>query len=439
MVQTVQTSEDAAPLTEEDAEVYVASVCFKTGPPVKIGIEVERTIHLRSDASAPVSVSRVRDAVGTAGAHLPGGGIITFEPGGQLEISSACAADLPGVISATRDDLAWTAGLLDQAGLRFGDLALDPLRSPQRTLDLPRYAAMEQQFDRTGPAGRTMMCSTASLQVSLDAGTDGAGPNSAIQRWQHLHLLAPLLTAMFANSPFAGGRPSGWRSARQAAWLAIDSTRTTAPASLSEDPRRDWARYALDALVVCIRPENDDGTWHAPRALTMRNWLRGGGPRPVSRKDLAYHLTTLFPPVRPRGFLELRVVDAQAGDDWEVATAVIAALVEDTQASAAAAEVCHALPVSARSLHTAAQAGLSDPNLACAARACADAAWNALPRLGADSGTKARVAAFIEQYTSRGLSPADVALAEWQRTGHIPSFTSDNPADYREEPLHEHP
>ncbi|MEC5180885.1 glutamate-cysteine ligase family protein [Arthrobacter sp. CG_A4] len=385
-----------------------------------------------------VPVSQVRDAVGSVEGTLFGGGLITLEPGGQLEISSACAAGVPEVISSTREDLAQVDRLLAEAGLRLGDLALDPVRRPVRTLDLPRYAAMEQRFDRAGPAGRTMMCSTASLQISLDAGTDGDGPAGAIQRWHHLYSLAPLLTAMFANSPFIRGKPSGWRSTRQSAWLAIDPSRTAAPEPLGDDPRQDWARYALDAHVLCIRPENDGGNWLAPRALTMRDWLRGAGPRPVSLQDLDYHLTTLFPPVRPRGFLELRLIDAQAGGDWEVATVVVAALVEDPHAAALAAEACRTIPTDAGSLLTAARDCLACPELARAALICAEVAWDALPRIEADTETRARAAAFIEKHTARGLSPADVSLAEWQRTGRIPTFTTDNAADYREERLHEH-
>lgn len=426
------------PLSVQDAEIYVASNCFKTGPPGKIGIEVERTVHRHDDVAAQVTASDVRGAVGSRGERLPGGGTITLEPGGQLEISSACAADLPGLISATRDDLARTSNLLKEAGLRFGELALDPFRPSRRTLELPRYKAMEEQFDRTGPAGRTMMCSTASLQVSLDAGIDGTGPGSATQRWHQLHALAPLLTAMFANSPFANGRPSGWRSSRQAAWLGIDPTRTAAPVPLLEDPRHDWARYALDANVLCIRPENNRENWYAPRSLTMRDWLRGAGPRPATQQDLDYHLTTLFPPVRPRGFLELRVIDAQAGGNWEVPTAVVAALVEDPSAAAVAAEACRNIPAGNGALRRAAHDGLTDPEFARAALVCAEAARDALPRLGADQETRRRVETFMERYTARSLSPADVSLAEWQRTGRIQAFVTDNPGDHRKERVHEH-
>jgi glutamate--cysteine ligase len=426
LTSVLQEQQASRPLSETDAEIYIASVCFKTGPPGKIGIEVERTVHRKQDPAAPVAVSEVRAAAGEAGDLLPGGGLITFEPGGQLEISSACAADLPGVVMATRADAAHTGQLLEAAGLRFGDLALDPLRPPVRTLNLPRYAAMEQQFDRAGPAGRTMMCSTTSLQVALDAGTAGTGPDSATHRWQQLHLLAPVLTAMFANSPFINGTPSGWRSTRQAAWLGIDATRTAAPPPIGADPREDWARYALDATALCIRPAGPGGSWQAPRGLTMRAWLRGEGPRPVTRQDLDYHLTTLFPPVRPRGFLELRVIDAQAGGDWEVPAAVVAALVEDPQAAELAADACRAIPADATSPQAAAREALSNPHLARAALLCAEAAWDALPRLGADADTRARVHGFMERFTARGRTPADAFLDEWRRTGHIRVFDADH-------------
>lgn len=83
---------DSRPLSETEAEIYVASVCFKTGPPGPVGIEIEKIVHDVADASIAVPVERVREAVAAAGAGLPGRGAITFEPGGQVELSSACPA-----------------------------------------------------------------------------------------------------------------------------------------------------------------------------------------------------------------------------------------------------------------------------------------------------------------------------------------------------------
>ncbi|QCB99105.1 ergothioneine biosynthesis glutamate--cysteine ligase EgtA [Arthrobacter sp. PAMC25564] len=402
------------PLSESDAEVYVASVCFKTGPPGAAGVEVERLVHDVSDPRFPVPVARVSDAVAASAGPLPGGGVISFEPGGQLEVSSACAAGLPALIAATRADLAAVEALLADRGLCFGTVALDAGRPAVRTLDHPRYAAMEQHFDRFGPAGRTMMCSTASLQLSLDAGFDNPGPTGAAQRWARLHNLLPVLVAMFANSPFLHGVPSGWHSSRQRIWLAMDPTRT-AMVPPSADPRLAWARYALDALVLCI-PSKEAG-WEAPRGLTMRNWLRGEGPRPATQDDLEYHLTTLFPPVRPRGFLEIRVIDAQAGTDWEPVTALVTALMDDEHAADLAAEACAPVASLPDPIRTAARHALADPVLASAALGCAEAALLALPRLGVDAATRTRAEDFVDRHTARGRCPAEERLDRWQRTG----------------------
>lgn len=411
---------DLRPLSESEAEVYIASTCFKTGPPGPVGVEIERIVHDAADARRPVPVAEVRAAA--AGEALPYGGAITFEPGGQLELSSACATDLPSLIEAMRADVKTIDGHFNAAGLTFGPLALDGFRPPVRTLYESRYAAMEQHFDRSGPSGRTMMCSTASLQVCLDAGFTGAGPQSAVQRWARLHHLAPVLTAMFANSPFRQGAPSGWCSARQGVWLGTDPSRT-APVPVTEDPPAAWARYAMDALVLCI--PSSDGSWSAPNGLTMRGWLRGEGPRPATMQDVEYHLTTLFPFIRPRGFLELRVIDTQAGGDWETAAAVTAALVEDEKAADLAAAACAPVTALPRPMATAARDAMSDPVIAEAALACANAALGALDSLGADPATRSRVAAFIERYTQRGRCPADDRIELWRRTG---SFFDQSPS-----------
>ena len=81
---------------------------------------------------------------------------------------------------------------------------------------------MESYFDASGDAGRTMMRSTAAIQVNLDLGP----PDEIDARWRLTHALGPVLAASFANSPFADGGPTGWRSTRLAVWHEIDPTRT---------------------------------------------------------------------------------------------------------------------------------------------------------------------------------------------------------------------
>lgn len=417
MTSSLELERDLRPLSETEAEVYIASTCFKTGPPGPVGVEIERILHDASDPRRRIPVTEVRAAVDPSGDMLPHGGVVTCEPGGQLEVSSACHADLPSVVDSMRADVRTVERLVEEAGLEFSPLALDGFRSPVRTLYESRYAAMEQHFDRAGSAGRTMMCSTASLQVCLDAGLPGAGSQSAVQRWARLHDLAPVLTAMFANSPFRQGAPSGWRSTRQGVWLATDPSRT-APVAVTEDPPAAWAQYALNALVLCIPAS--DGSWNAPNGLTMREWLQGGGPRPATFQDVEYHLTTLFPFIRPRGFLEIRVIDTQAGHDWETAAAVTTALIEDEKAADLAAAACAPVVASlSQPMATAARDAMSDPVLAQAAVACANAAMDALDRSGVDRETRSRVAAFIERHTQRGRCPADDRLDLWRRTGRL--------------------
>jgi gamma-glutamylcysteine synthetase len=108
-------------------------------------------------------------AVARLGARgpLPGRGVLTTEPGGQVELSSAPAAGLGHCIAVTSLDLAALRQTIQQAGLCLSGQVLDPLRPPRRVLELPRYAAMEEFFDRAGPWGRLMMCSTASVQAVM--------------------------------------------------------------------------------------------------------------------------------------------------------------------------------------------------------------------------------------------------------------------------------
>ncbi|MFD8589058.1 ergothioneine biosynthesis glutamate--cysteine ligase EgtA [Streptomyces sp. NPDC059637] len=422
-------------LTEAQAEEYVHGICFKTGPPRRIGTELEWFLHGADDPARPLGPAVLAAAADDL-SRLPLAAAFSREPGGQIELSSRPAPSLADLVADTAADLAAVRGLLRDRGLRVHGHGHDPWRPPRRVLDLPRYAAMESYFDRFGPAGRAMMCSTASVQVCLDAGTADGGPTGFAARWRLAHRLGPVLVAAFANSPLREGRPTGWRSTRQAVWSRIDPDRTLAPRPL-RDPRGAWARYALDAPVMCVRG-GAHRPWTVPAGLTFRRWIadgaRGPAGRPPTLDDLRYHLTTLFPPVRPQGHLELRMIDAQPGDDgWIVPVAVVAALFDDPLANSAAARAVRELaedgparpagPTGAAGPGgstgpgprdglwlRAARNGLTDPALRRAAQECFEAAAGALPRLGAPPRIRALVAAFAERHVARGRCPADDLL-----------------------------
>lgn len=401
------------PLTEPEAERHVAGTCFKTGPPGPVGVELEWLVYDEFDPRAPVPSTRL-DGVVSSVSSLLRRGAVTLEPGGQLELSSAPAASLPECLEETGAELDQLRKAANETGLRLAGLGLDPLREPRRVTTQPRYAAMERHFDRGGPDGRVMMCSTAAVQVCLEAGEDSEGASGAVTRWSALYGLGPVLVAAFANSPLHRGQPTGWRSTRQAVWSRLDPTRTRPPVS-NGDPRERWARYVLDATVLAVR--GDGASWDAPDGLTFRAWLRGGGPRRPTYDDLEYHLSTLFPPVRPRGFLELRMVDAQPGHRWRVVTAVVTALLDDPVALDIA--LAATAPVRGRWLE-AARDGLANPALARAAQACFAAVPPALRRLGAPSSVCHEVEEYADRYISGRRCPADDVLDAWSR-GRVPT------------------
>jgi glutamate--cysteine ligase len=380
-----------------EAEGYVASICFKTGPPVLVGAELEWTVHHTDDPGAALDPALLRRTLGPhapptlapEGPHqsLPGGGVVTLEPGGQIEISSAPATSLTLLRHAVERDRAHLADLLATAGLRLGDSGIDPHRPPRRLLDTPRYAAMQRAFDSHGRHGRTMMCCTAGLQVCVDAGES----RRLAERWAAVHALGPVLLATFATARRYAGRDSGWASARMRAWLGMDGRRT-GPVGQSADPATAWARYALAAPLLCVRRAGP--TWDAPSGVTFADWIAGALPTPPTTDDLDYHLGTLFPPIRPRGYLELRFLDAQPADEWFAPVAVVAALLDDRPALDAARAACE--PVDGRWL-AAARLGLADPALATAAARVFDAASRALGHTDLSAADRAAVIDIVDR------------------------------------------
>ncbi|GAU69065.1 putative glutamate--cysteine ligase [Streptomyces sp. NBRC 110611] len=399
-------------VSEAELEAHLHGICFKTGPPRLIGVELEWLLHDTRHPRCPVAPDRLHEAADALRA-LPLTSPLTFEPGGQLELSSLPATSLTECVEAMSADLALVRPALLARGLGMAGHGHNPWHAPRRVLHDPRYDAMEAYFDRWGSAGRHMMCATASVQVCVDAGHEEPGPLGLGRRWLLAHLLGAVLTAAFANSPTSEGCPTGYRSTRQAVWSRMDPDRTLAPPQGS-GPRDAWTRYALDAPVMCVRTEN--GSWDAPEGLTFREWIRTGTPRPPTKEDLDYHVTTLFPPVRPRGHLELRMIDAQPGDaGWVVPLAVTAALFDDPEATERAyrlvkplAETAGQRPAPRNPLwRRAARRALTDPELHTAAVGCFAAAQEALPRLGASPRVRAAVAEFAERYVARGRCPAD--------------------------------
>ena len=359
------------PLRNRDqAEGYVAMVCFKHGPPRLLGVELEWTVHHSSDPRRALHASRLSRALGphapptitphSAHLPLPAGALVTVEPGGQVELSTPPSVSAAGLVSGVTADAAALSSLLEGCGLVLGQHGTDPHRPAAMLLHIPRYEAMQAAFDLVGPQGSLMMCSTASMQVCIDAGQAG----QVATRWRAVHALGPVLVALFANSPRLGGRHTGWASSRVRATLGTYPP-TTLPPEPTDDPAGQWARAAMGAPVICVRGNNR--SWAARPGLTFGHWI--DEPAAVGRAptldDLDYHLTTLFPPVRPRGYLEIRYLDAQAPSRWVAPFALLSALM--ARPSTIDQVLALTEPTAGRWFE-AARDGLADPALRLAAR-----------------------------------------------------------------------
>ncbi len=356
------------------AEAYLGGICFKVGPPARIGAELEWLTVLgdgeRSRAERP-GLARFAAALGphapttiapdSPARPLPHGSYVTLEPGGQIELSSLPAESAAELCAALAADVAALSRLLGARGIRLAGAAADVHRPPRRLLAAPRYRAMEARFVGIGPFGVLMMCNTAATQVCVDAGADAA---EIAARWRCLYAVGPALVAAFACSPRLHGAPGdAWASQRMRTWLHLDPSRTAPPPGSAP---ADYPAWVLDVPLLCVRRTGAD--WSAPAGATFGDWIDGALDAVLGRRptldDLRYHLTTLFPPVRPAGHLEVRYLDAQPGAGWAVPILAVAALMSAPEVVAEATVIAAG---TAERWHEAAHDGLGCPELRTAA------------------------------------------------------------------------
>ena len=361
----------------ETARQHVAETALVADDGGRVGLELEfHLVDLVTPQRRPDWDEVQALAAGLR--PMPSGSPVTLEPGGQIELSTPPAPDLVSAVAGLRTDSDALRAQLREAGFGAAALGSDLARPVRRINPSPRYDAMEQHFDALGCAGsgQEMMTATAALQVNLDA-----GPVSGWEsRLALVRSMVPMLVAASSTSPWLGGATSGWHSMRQGTWQGIDHGRSD-PVPLGE-PTAAWATYALNAPVMLVR--DGDGLLPVTERIPFAQWLRGGatfGRRPTMA-DLDYHLTTLFPPVRPRGYLELRCLDAMPDRWWPALAAITVTLLDDPVAADVAAELC--APV-ADSWETAARHGCDDEAIRRAVTGCAElAAVHCPPSLKGD-------------------------------------------------------
>lgn len=375
---------------------YIADGSLHDGPVGQVGLEIEAHCFDLSDPYQRPGWDRIKSVIGDV-PPLPGRSAITVEPGGAVELSGPPFADVLGAIDAMAADRAVLQTTFAAAGLGLVLLGADPLRPPLRINPGDRYEAMEEFFAASGSAdaGAAMMTSTAAIQVNLDAGPRAGWS----ERVRLTHALGPTMIAIAANSPLLSGELTGWLSSRQRVWSQLDSARCGPILGVSgDDPTTEWARYAVKAPVMLVQtPDAVPVTTHVPFA----DWADGRtllGDRRPTTADLDYHLTTLFPPVRPRRWLEIRYLDSVGDAVWPALVFTLTTLLDDPEAAAIASVATE--PV-ATAWDTAARAGLTDRHLHEAALICVHTAAERAPAGLADGMRQ------LVQQVEQARCPAD--------------------------------
>ncbi len=368
---------DAEITSSAAAAQYIADGCLVDAPLGHVGLEMEAHCFDPVDPYRRPSwdeITEVREQLPA----LPGGSAVTVEPGGAIELSGPPEDGIVAAIGSMNNDQAVLRKAFADVGLGLVYLGADPLRVPRRVNPGARYVAMEDFFTSSDSeaAGARMMTSTASIQVNLDA-----GPRAGwAARVRLAHALGPTMIAIAANSPMLGGEFTGWVSTRQRVWGQMDSARCGPILGASgDDPGTAWARYALKAPVMMLNNPDASKTSAVTHWVPFADWADGRtllGDRRPTIADLEYHLTTLFPPVRPRRWLEIRYLDSMPDDYWPAVVFTLVALLDDPVAAGIAAEAVE--PV-ATAWDIAAQLGLRDRRLHQAAIKCVVAAAERAP------------------------------------------------------------
>lgn len=324
---------DSTPIQSRDELVEWIAAGEKPPFAFRIGTEHEKFPFYRSDL-APVPYEG-RDGVGGIRALLEGmeaalgwepilddgkiiglggpegGGAISLEPGGQFELSGAPVETLHETAEELAAHLDVVKAVAEPHDIGFALLGHSPLWTLEQTPVMPkgRYKIMANYMPKVGSRGLDMMFRTCTVQVNLDFASEA----DMVKKLRVSVALQPVATALFAASPFTEGRLNGFQSVRSEIWRDTDNQRSGMIPFAFEDGM-GYERYVDWALDVPMYFVKRGPTYHDVAGSSFRDLLAGTLrqlPRErATMSDWANHLSTLFPEVRLKRFLEMRGADA---------------------------------------------------------------------------------------------------------------------------------
>ena len=313
----------------ERREQLVESFVAAAKPPAqwRIGTEYEKVAVQRADGRAvPFSgprgietlLRRLAERYGWEPVEEDGRTValrgrqasVTLEPGGQLELSGQLCESVHCAAAEFSEHIDQIVTVGDELDIAFLGLGMQPMTRVAEFERVPkrRYGIMWPYMARVGSLGQRMMTQTATVQVNLDY----AGEADAMLKMRVGMGITPLLTALFANSPLCDGELNGYASFRGHIWTDTDNARCGLLPFIFRPNAgfEDYVDYALDVPMYFIVR---DGAWVDMTAFTFRKfWSDGFRGHRATMADWSAHLTTLFPEVRLKGYIELRGADSQA-------------------------------------------------------------------------------------------------------------------------------
>jgi glutamate--cysteine ligase len=411
----------------------------------RIGTEHEKFVYRRTDHRAPSydEPGGIRDLLmamtefgwqpveegGNVIALSGPDGTISLEPAGQLELSGAQVEHLHLTCAEAGRHLKQVKAVGAKLGLGFLGLGMWPDKTREDLPIMPkgRYAIMLRHMPRVGTLGLDMMLRTCTIQVNLDYSSEA----DMVRKFRVGLALQPLATALFANSPFTEGKPNGYLSYRSHIWSDTDPARTGMLPFVFEEAF-GYERYVDYALDVPMYFVFRDGKYIDAAGLSFRDFLEGKlsvlpGEKPL-RSDWIDHLSTAFPEVRLKSFLEMRGAD---GGRWSRICALpalwVGLLYDQSALDAAWDEVKHwsleerqVLRDSVPELGMGATTPTGEPMGDFAKRilAIAEAGLLARARLNSAGDSESGYLDPLREIVARGTSPARVLLDRYHGEWH---------------------
>lgn len=352
------------------------------------------------------------------------GGAISLEPGGQVELSGSPLETLHETADELCTHLDEVKSVAAELGIGFLGLGFSPKWTLAETPIMPkeRYRIMGRYMPRRGGHGLDMMFRTATVQVNLDFSDEA----DMVRKLRVGLALQPVATALFANSPFTEAKPNGFKSYRAEIWRDVDPDRSGLLPFVF-DEGMGFERYVDYALDVPIYFVYRDGRYIDVAGASFRDFLGGKlealpGERPTL-EDWTDHLTTLFPDVRLKRFLEMRGADAGRFDELRALPALWVGLCYDAEAlDGASALIADWTECERQALRDAVPSlGLAAPfrggTLRDVARdvvALAEGGLKRRNRTGASGEDERHALAPVIQAVEEGRSPADRLLVEYE-------------------------